>query len=276
MNTPNFHDFDLIVINTSGGKDSIVAMYQAVETAKAQNFPLDKVIASHQDLGRMEWKGTWELIQKQCEFFGIQLFKSKYRNKEGVEISILEKAELRGAFPSSTIRWCTSDFKRDTGNRFVSQYAKPIQKGLGRKVKILQVFGFRAEESPARAKREVFAKNNRLSTKTTREAWDWLPVHDWLETKVWKVIKEVGVPYHHAYDLGMPRLSCVFCIFANKAALKVAGRANRELLDEYVDVEEKTGHTFQAKLSLKEVRDEIMEEERTGVVEEIKEIKIGC
>ena len=55
---------------------------------------------------------------------------------------------------------------------------------------------------------------------------NWLEEHD-----VWKDIKASGVPYHKAYDLGMPRLSCVFCIFSPPAALMIAGKQNPELLD---------------------------------------------
>jgi hypothetical protein len=53
-----------------------------------------------------------------------------------------------------------------------------------------------------------------------------------------------GVNYHFAYDLGMPRLSCCFCIFASEDALMIAGKHNPELLTEYVRVETKIDHTF--------------------------------
>ncbi|MCH7902290.1 hypothetical protein IIC68_00900 [archaeon] len=62
---------------------------------------------------------------------------------------------------------------------------------------------------------------------------------------------------HHAYALGMPRLSCVFCIFAPKAALKIAGRANPELLATLVQVEKDVRSTFKADLSLAEIKAEL-------------------
>jgi hypothetical protein len=43
----------------------------------------------------------------------------------------------------------------------------------------------------------------------------------------------------------MPRLSCALCIFEPKDALLLAGYHNRELLAQYVAVEERIGHTFQ-------------------------------
>ena len=58
----------------------------------------------------------------------------------------------------------------------------------------------------------------------------------------------------------MGRLSCVFCIFAPKKALQIAGRANPELLNQYVAVEDQIGHTFQANLSLRDVRDSLTNE----------------
>jgi 3'-phosphoadenosine 5'-phosphosulfate sulfotransferase (PAPS reductase)/FAD synthetase len=86
---------------------------------------------------------------------------------------------------------------------------------------------------------------------------DFLPIHDWTTKQVWEVIIQNKIPYHYAYDLGMPRLSCVFCIFAPFAALVLAGIHNPELLDEYVAVEKEINHTFKDKMSLQTVKDAI-------------------
>lgn len=60
--------------------------------------------------------------------------------------------------------------------------------------------------------------------------------------------------YHEAYDIGMPRLSCVFCIYAPKPALVLAARHNPALLHEYVAVEERIGHTFRLDSSMAEIK----------------------
>lgn len=52
----------------------------------------------------------------------------------------------------------------------------------------------------------------------------------------------------------MPRLSCVFCFFSPFDALVIAGKANPELLDRYIEVEAKIGHTFKVKESLADVK----------------------
>jgi 3'-phosphoadenosine 5'-phosphosulfate sulfotransferase (PAPS reductase)/FAD synthetase len=55
---------------------------------------------------------------------------------------------------------------------------------------------------------------------------EWLPIHHWTAKQVWRRIKEKGIPYHPVYHLGMPRLSCMFCVLASRAALVLAARLN--------------------------------------------------
>lgn len=57
----------------------------------------------------------------------------------------------------------------------------------------------------------------------------------------------------------MPRLSCVFCIFSPFDALVIAGKENPELLDKYVQVEEKIKHSFKQDASLASVKEAIAE-----------------
>jgi 3'-phosphoadenosine 5'-phosphosulfate sulfotransferase (PAPS reductase)/FAD synthetase len=90
----------------------------------------------------------------------------------------------------------------------------------------------------------------------------WLPIHDWTEPQVWDRIKASGVPYHRAYDLGMPRLSCCFCIFAPREALIIAGHENRELLADYVATEAEVGHSFKANMKIAEIADAVDAGER--------------
>lgn len=83
------------------------------------------------------------------------------------------------------------------------------------------------------------------TNKTKRDVTRWLPIHGWSDQQVWDLIHTKKLPYHKAYDLGMPRLSCVFCIYAPPEALLLAGYHNPEKLAEYVAVEQKIGHAFQ-------------------------------
>ncbi|HPO58936.1 MAG TPA: hypothetical protein PLV53_08830 [Anaerolineaceae bacterium] len=82
---------------------------------------------------------------------------------------------------------------------------------------------------------------------------NWFPVHDWTLDQVWTRIRQAGPRHHWAYNIGMPRLSCRFCIFTPKTALVLAGKHNLELLDKYVAVEQEVNHMFRKNLSLAEV-----------------------
>ena len=247
----NLHDYNLIIINSSAGKDSLCALWEVCRLAKEQGFPFDRMVVSHQDLGDMEWSGTKELVKEQADLFGLKTYYSKRRDKNGYEETLLEYVERRGKFPSNKQRYCTSDFKRGVGARVVTQLTKELGD-----CKVLYVFGFRKEESPSRAKKELLKINNQLTTKK-RLVHDWLPIHDWDKKKVWEIIKNNKLPYHPAYDLGMPRLSCCFCIFSPFDALVIAGKANPELLDRYIEVEKKINHTFRDGFAIKSVREAI-------------------
>lgn len=203
----------------------------------------ERMIVVHADLGDMEWSGTKELAQLHAEHYGLR-FEVTSRTKG----DLLQQVMERGMWPSSKARYCTSDQKRDPIRRVMTSLVREL--GLDRRVKILNCMGLRAQESRARAKRPSFMNNPSASNKTKRTVDDWLPIHDWTEEQVWSRIKESGLPHHRAYDLGMSRLSCVFCIFARPHELKIAADNNPELYARYVDVEKKIGHSFTMKLQL--------------------------
>lgn len=243
----NLHEYDLVIINSSGGKDSLCSIWEVCRLAGEQQYPYNQIVISHQDLGEAEWPGTKEIVQKQSDFFGIKTVYSKRRNKNGKEETFLEYVKRRGMWPSSKMRWCTSDFKRGPGSRVVTN----MTKNLG-ECRILYVFGFRAEESPSRAKKKRLSFNKRLSTKN-RKVYDWHPILHWSLKRVWQTINRNKLPVHYVYGLKVPRHSCKFCFFSPFDALVIAGRNNYKSLREYVDVEEITGHSFKIDHSLKDV-----------------------
>lgn len=258
--------FDAIVVNSSGGKDSQTALRVVVDLAKEQGVSLGKITVSHQDLGKMEWKGTQDLAKAQADHYGLRFEVSQYRTKTGEQPSLLDKVRARGQWPDNKNRYCTSDFKRGPGGRVLTLIAKELRAQGVARPRILNVYGFRAEESTNRAAKETVAPNTRMSS-GAKEVIDWLPIHDMTEDQVWSSIKASGVPYHGAYDLGMPRLSCCFCIFAPRAALVVAGNHNPELLDQYCETEQAIGHTFRHKLPIVEIREAVHRGEQVQVME---------
>lgn len=240
--------YDLVVVNSSGGKDSICALHMIVGMAKHQNYPLNKIIVSHQDLGEAEWSGTIDLVKKQAAKYGLFVEVEKRIDKNGHEESLLEYVERRGKWPSRNQRYCTSDYKRAPGDKVIRRLANKINAK-----EVLSVFGFRKEESPHRAKKKRLSIIKRLTTKS-RNVYECNPILHWTTDRVWNCIKNNNIPYHFAYNLGMPRLSCCFCIFSPFDALVVSGEANPELLDKYIAVEKKIGHTFKDGFSISEIK----------------------
>jgi len=248
MLVPDLNDYDVLVINTSSGKDSQTLLDYVATLAESQRFK-GQIVAAHADLGRIEWEGCKDLAEDQAKLYDVPFWHMARPKGD-----LLEYAEARGKWPSPTNRWCTSDLKRDQINKLFTE----LSRTLASDIRILNCMGMRAEESPARAKLEPFKRNTRASTKTSkRKVDDWLAIQAWPVGDVWANIKASGVPHHFAYDLGMPRLSCCFCIYAPKSALVLAGQHNPKLLDQYVEAEARMGHTFKADLSMAEVRDEV-------------------
>jgi 3'-phosphoadenosine 5'-phosphosulfate sulfotransferase (PAPS reductase)/FAD synthetase len=238
-NTPDLSGYDLIVVNTSGGKDSSALLIDIVERAKAAGV-LDRVVLVHAVL-REEWPGTVELVQAHAAHYGLPLHLAHAKR------SLLVAIRRRGRWPSRQARYCTSDHKRGPIEVVIRRLAK--ERGART---ILNCLGLRAAESPARAKRVPFERNLRLS-RAGRQVDTWLPIFRLSVAEVWASVKAAGLGIHPAYALGMPRLSCCFCIFAPKAGLILAGRENPDLLREYVQIEQEIGHSFRQDLKIADV-----------------------
>lgn len=255
---PDLSSFDVLLVNSSAGKDSQVTLDEVVVQAAAAGVR-DRIVVVHCDLGRVEWTGTRALAELQARHYGARFEVVSRRQGD-----LLAQVRARRMWPSPKQRYCTSDQKRDQVRRLLTQLTQEVRARVGpRRVRILNCMGMRAEESPARAKLMPLELDRRASN-GRREVWTWLPVHGWTVAQVWDRIRATGVPYHLAYDLGMPRLSCCFCIFAPKAALVLAGKHNPELLAEYVAVEREIGHTFRQDVTMAEVQAAVLTDEPVG------------
>jgi 3'-phosphoadenosine 5'-phosphosulfate sulfotransferase (PAPS reductase)/FAD synthetase len=238
---PALDTYDVLLVNSSAGKDSQAMLDYVVELADGYGIR-DRVVVVHADLGRVEWKGTRELAEEHARHYGVR-FEVVGRTLG----DLLTHVEERGMWPGYSTRYCTADHKR-------AQVLKLITR-LGREgaTRILNCMGLRAEESTGRRKKKPFQPRSLGSTK--RRTVDlWLPIQSWSLDEVWERNRQAGTRHHPAYDVGMPRLSCCFCIYAPKPALVLAGKHNPELLNEYVAVEQRIGHKFTLKVSMAEVK----------------------
>lgn len=246
METPDLASFDAILINSSAGKDSQTALRATYLAARAAGV-LDRMTVQYNDLGsRVTWPGTRELAQRQAEHYGIRF---EVRSKPGGDL--LDDIRQRGKFPDAARRWCTSDHKRGPGRTLLTALVRELN--LDRPARVLQVYGFRAQESDQRARKIPYALNEGASNKTRRHVWDWYPIHAWTADEVWADIRASGVPYHSAYDEGMSRLSCSFCVLASRADLLRACRMRPDVAQEYAAVEAEIGHRFQQATSMAEL-----------------------
>ena len=128
-----------------------------------------------------------------------------------------------------------------------------------RPVRILSVFGFRAEESRDRALHAPF-RYDESSSNTLRHVDEWSPIHAWSTAEVKDYVDATGVAHHRAYDgedgtpwAGVSRLSCRFCILASKRDLRIAARHDPQEADRIIGIERRINHTFRPNQSLEAI-----------------------
>ena len=218
----------LFVINHSAGKDS-----QAMTIKIRELVPDDQLLVIHADLGRVEWPGNVEHVQSTIGDLPLIVCRSTNR-------TFMSLVRDRGMFPSPQQRGCTSELKRNPIEREIRRYLKANPRFGGQ---IVNCMGLRAQESSNRAKAIPFKRSDKNSI-AGREWYVWLPIHEMTIDEVWATIASAGQTRHPAYDLGMSRLSCSFCIMANKSDLCTAARARPDLYREYVEMEREIGQTM--------------------------------
>jgi 3'-phosphoadenosine 5'-phosphosulfate sulfotransferase (PAPS reductase)/FAD synthetase len=249
---PDLAEYDVVLANSSAGKDSQAALDVVVEAARAADV-LDRMVVVHADLGDNEWPETAELAAEHAAHYGLR-FEVVSRQRDGHVETILERVAERGMWPDAARRWCTSDHKRGPIRKLMTQLAAEQRDAgvTGRPVRLLNVMGFRAEESSARQRRAPY-EFDKSASNGRRHVDTWLPIHGWTTGQVWQRIEQARTQPHPAYAAGMSRLSCRFCVLASRSDLICSARLNPELAARYAAVEEQTGHRFRQDLSMAEV-----------------------
>ncbi|WP_404839404.1 phosphoadenosine phosphosulfate reductase family protein [Aeromonas media] len=224
----------LFVSNHSGGKDSQAMLIKLLEL-----IPPSQLIVVHASLGAVEWPGAMELARDQAADAGLPFIVATARKTllEMVARRFENRPEVP-SWPSASTRQCTSDLKRGPIQREIRAYAKA--KGFKT---IVNCLGLRAQESPGRAKRKAFRKNE-TDSNSVLTWYEWLPVHDLLTDEVFATIRDAEQEPHYAYALGNERLSCVFCIMSSRNDLKNGAEHRSELLKQYAEMEGITGYTM--------------------------------
>ncbi|EFH86433.1 phosphoadenosine phosphosulfate reductase family protein [Ktedonobacter racemifer] len=279
MNLPDLHQATRVVVSVSGGKDSIAMLLEVLETV-----PHELVIAHHQ-IVLEDWPGTVEYCGTVCRRLGVPLYctQASYSGYECLEChhrylvscatlsipwcracgsrqakylrqveSVLDLVEWRQAWPSLSVRFCTSYFKRDNFN----SWARANAHMLGDHPVIC--LGERALESRGRAKLPMWRERSGL-----KQGWmhEWRPVLSWRRIEVFQKMQAYQVEPHYCYDLqgmteqdmyetdieGGPRMSCVMCFLKSPEQLRTGyyTQEGRAVMERALAIEAKTGHTIQ-------------------------------
>jgi 3'-phosphoadenosine 5'-phosphosulfate sulfotransferase (PAPS reductase)/FAD synthetase len=256
---PDLASYAVILVNISGGKDSQAALDETVTAATAAGVR-SRLVAVFADLGAAdEWPGTPELAAEHAAHYGVrfEVVQREVTGADGVRRpqGLIEHIEQRGKWPDAARRYCTSDTKRAPVYRLMTRLAGE-QRALGcpAPVRILNVLGLRAQESPRRAKMSAFSHDERATQGgTVRYVDQWLPIHAWQAADVWERIATAGTRPHPVYAQGMPRLSCRFCVLSSRSALVLAARLDPEGAQRRADLEARMGHRFRQALSMAEI-----------------------
>lgn len=108
---PQLGDYDVVLVNSSAGKDSQASLDVVVAAARAVGV-IDRVVVVHADLGDNEWPGTAALVAEHARHYGLPLSVVARTDDNGRIETILERVDKRGMWPDAARRWCTSDHKR--------------------------------------------------------------------------------------------------------------------------------------------------------------------
>lgn len=130
----------LFVVSHSAGKDSQAMLIKLRELG----VPDSQMLIVHADLGDVEWRGNLDHIKRYAGDIPVITAVAK--------TGFWDMVERRQMFPSPGQRQCTSDLKRGPINREVRRYLTDHPEFDGR---VVMCMGLRAEESPARARKQA-------------------------------------------------------------------------------------------------------------------------
>jgi len=244
-----------LVLSVSGGKDSDAMCHHLLERRQTEGWAGD-VVMIHADLGaRVEWQQTPDYVQNLARRKGVPLHVVRWTHGDLIDRiwQRYYKDPSRPCWPSAQMRYCTADLKRG-----------PISRELRRLFpsgNVICAMGLRAQESQTRARRPTFSLRTDSSAPTKgRFVYDWLPIHDWMETNVWDCIRRHGNIHHEAYSLGNHRLSCALCVLASLNDLINGAVHNPDTYREYRRIEAVTGYSFRQDFWLSDLKPELLPE----------------
>ena len=239
--TIDLHSYDHYIVAISGGKDSVACVLHLLE----QGVPRSKIELMHHRVDGApgeprvwDWPVTEAYLEAFAKAFGMQIYYSW--KEQGITGEMMRQNELtkptsfevpggkvvtvggkrgqlatRRMFPAISNdlqkRFCSGYVKVDVSAKAITGQTRFCNK------RTVVITGERAEESSNRSKYLRFEphRTDRREGKLARHVDAWRPVLDWSEEDVWQCLKRWGVQPHPAYQLGLGRCSCAYCIFGS-------------------------------------------------------------
>ena len=205
-----YDEFPSVVVNTSGGKDSTVALELTLEVARERGrLPLDVMFIDQE----AEWQSAIDYVRRVADrpdvrmhWLQVPMRISNATSQAEPWLYCWKEGEewVREKEPDSIHEntYGTLTFA-DLFQAFLSQHANPPACFIG---------GVRCEESPARSlgltsyetyKGETWGKKHKAAG-----YFDFYPLYDWRHSDVWHAIEEGGWDYCSVYDtmfqMGVP------------------------------------------------------------------------
>ena len=242
-----FREFDTVIVDFSGGKDSTVILNIALEVAEALNrLPLPVLFIDQE----AEWQATIDYVKgvmydPRVKPIWLQVEFKLFNSGSPLEPWLIcwEKGKediwMREKDP---IAIHEKTFKED---RFKNMF-DGVLKSLFPHKAVAQLGGVRAEESPNRflGLTSYTCYKDITWGRKNKTGYTFYPIYDWSYTDVWKFIFEKGLKYNTIYNdffrLGIPIKDMRVSSLSHETALRSA----------YIvqEVEPKTWERLQARL----------------------------
>jgi 3'-phosphoadenosine 5'-phosphosulfate sulfotransferase (PAPS reductase)/FAD synthetase len=253
----NLLAYDLIVICSSAGKDSLALLACVAELIAEQGYR-GRVVVLHNHLGvtrsgePVEWWGVEAAAREHAAACGFE-FVVRRRPGGGLWDQLLGQ---RRRWMANNARWCTSDQKTGPSMTWVTEavaeFWEQLDMPADRPVEVLYCLGLRGEESAGRAGQPIVQVDQRRSS-GNRRITRWLPIRDWTIRDVWGQIAESGLRPHAGYSWGLGRLSCSLCVLASLEDLMLAAALRPALAADYLWAEIELEQPFTERLSMGQI-----------------------
>jgi len=199
-----FDEFEEVIVNFSGGKDSTVLFHLALKVAKEKNrLPL-KVAWIDQEA---EWQSTSDYVQSIMERDDVEPFwyqmPLRISNTTSTEEQWLYCWEENKKWMRD--KWPKAITKNIYGTLTFKELFDAIQLKHSKGKKSVRLAGVRTEESPARYIGVTHLPTYKYATwgrknHKKEQHFTMYPIYDWSYTDIWKFIHDEKVEYNKVYD----------------------------------------------------------------------------